>query len=152
MGVALSGKSGGCWREWGAWGPTGREKDGRGRGGETRQGRLRRMLAWAARGLGPHVRISLVAPRPSRGVAQRARKDGPASLLSTITIRPTSTMADSGQLRSPCSTTARHSHSPHSFISVTPASLTQPPVSLHGLSHSVRTHHHHHPYQSRLFS
>jgi len=116
VGVALSGKSGGCWREWGAWGPTGREKDGRGRGGETRQGQLRRMLAWAARGLGPHVRISLVPPRPSRGAAQRAMKDGPASLLSTVTVRPTSTMADSGQLRSPCSTISRHSHSPHPAI------------------------------------
>ena len=85
--------------------------------------------AWAARGLGTHVRISLVTLRPSRGAAERAGKDGTASLLSTVTIGPTSIMADSGQLGSPCSTTSCHTHSPHAALSVTPASLTQPPVS-----------------------
>lgn len=85
--------------------------------------------AWAARGLGTHVRISLVTPRPSRGAAKRAGKDGTASLLRMVTIGPTSITADSGQLTSPCPTTSCHARSPHSAISVTPASLTQPPVS-----------------------
>lgn len=140
-------------------------------GGGPRQGQVRRMLAWTAGGLGTHVGISLVTPRPSRG---QLGKQGKMVLPVSWALSPSGplpswrTLANADlpvQLLPVMPTpliqpSLSHPLLSHNFLShllptwplpVIPTSLIQPPVALHGLSHSALNHHHH-PYYSRLFS